>query len=236
VPHTLNQPRPERYRGMFVGDDAGTWEYWPDIRLGHRQLGWTWEAALGLTRGTVLDVEGATQHHRGLRRALPGMVAAYPELRGFELRFDGHALPVIELLTVPRGALDWPAITFLHGTSSAVVPQILRHGLIPLGAGRPIYGASVQARPGRPDCVYLTTQPGTAHFAAREAARLLGGSPTVLAITGLPGDRLLPDLDSETPTAEDSLMRLGSVAHRGRIPPTHLHVHEHLDRHEWIPG
>jgi hypothetical protein len=225
------KPTTGRYDGMFVGNDAGAWEYWPAIHLGRQKMGWTWEAVLGMSRkneGRNLSMEGATEHHPGFLRALSEMAAVYPELNDFVLDFDGKQVAVPGLL---RGGsqperIDWKSVTFYHGTSSAVVPSILERGLRPRGvSGRAVYGTTAGAAKGRSDAVYLTTQPGTAHFAAIEAAKMLGGKPTTLAVRGLSGDNMAPDEDSHEHTAEASLARLGSVAHIGRIAPSHIRVH-----------
>ena len=234
------KPTTGRYTGMFVGNDQGEWDYWPKILLGRRQYGWTWEAVLGMSiqnEGRNLSVEGATEQHRGFRRAFPQIAAAYPELLGFVIDFDGPKMPVPVVLAKMSGqvqGVDWPLVEFYHGTAGAVAPAILQDGLRPRGAGRAVYGAAVSAAEGRHDAVYLTTQLGTAHFAAREAANTLGGVPTILIIRGLPGKNMAPDMDSQEATAEASLGRLGSVAYVGIIPPSHIRRHSEYREREWV--
>lgn len=233
-------PTSGRYTGMFVGNDQGEWDFWPKILLGRKQYGWTWEAVLGMSsqnQGRNLSVEGATEQHRGFQRAFPQIVAAYPELVEFVIDFDGPKMPVPVVLAKMTGQgqhVDWPLVEFYHGTAGAVAPAILQDGLRPRGAGRAVYGAGVGAVEGRSDAVYLTTQLGTAHFAAREAANALGGSPTVLIIRGLPGKNMAPDMDSQEATAEASLGRLGSVAYVGIIPASHIRRHSEYRDREWV--
>lgn len=80
-----------------------------------------------------------------------------------------------------------------HGTSSLLLPDILKHGLLP---GENVIDAKT---PG----VFLTTQPGhgyndggTAAFYAARAAQHFGGDPVVLRVL-VPFDDLQPDPDDE---------------------------------------
>jgi len=234
--------RPRRYKGCFVGDDQGNWQYSQEC-LGARKLGWDWVAHLSLSNQNqwrTLDVDYATEYHSGFLKALNEMVETYPVLMDFIISFDGPFMDVSSLVSERPGLdLSAPAlstIVFIHGTSTAVYPDIARQGLLPRSmTGRgPTHGARVHAAEGRLDLVYLTTQQNTAHFAARDAAALHGGMPLVLQVSDLDPARLLPDEDSGEPTALDSLIRLGSVAHRGPIPPSKIRPWKVLTDDGWM--
>jgi hypothetical protein len=111
---------------------------------------------------------------------------------------------------------------FLHGTSDAVLDAIMAQGLVPRGDKPGVYGRSVGAPQGRSRAVYLTTQEGMARFAAREAAKFLGGKPIIVVVQGISERSLAPDEDSGQATARASVERIGSVAHNGRISPEHI--------------
>ena len=210
-----------RPRGTFIGSADG-WEYTEGYPLGLRG---GWAASIGLSSSNNwmnLSVEGATEYDENFRNALKEIVAEYPEVEGYVVSFDGPDVPVSELLTME--SKDFRDIVFLHGTSSAVLPRIMAEGLRPRGETGvdPAYGYASSAKPGLPDRVYLTTQPAMANFAARSAARVHGGEPVVLEITGLDPSYALPDEDSRAKTAEESLARLGSIAYSRTIPTSKI--------------
>jgi hypothetical protein len=240
--HEFKSPEDRRYKGCFVGDDQGHWQYTLQC-LGNRKLGWTWVAHLSLgseNKWRTLHVDYATEYHSGFLKALSEMVETYPALMDFVIMFDGPYMDVSSLVSEEPGLdlspPDLSTIVFLHGTSTAVYPDIARHGLLPRSVtGRgPTHGARVHAAEGRLDLVYLTTQQNTAHFAARDAAALHGGRPLVLRVSGLHPLRLLPDEDSREETALDSLVRLGSVAHQGPIRPRHIRPWKVLTDEGWV--
>ena len=210
-----------RPRGTFIGSADG-WEYTEGYPLGLRG---GWAASIGLSSSNNwmnLSVEGATEYDENFRNALREIVAEYPEVAQYVVSFDGPDVPVSELLTME--SKDFRDIIFLHGTSSAVVPRIMAEGLRPRGETGvdPAYGYASSAKPALPDRVYLTTQPAMANFAARSAARVHGGEPVVLEITGLDQSYALPDEDSRAKTAEESLARLGSIAYSRTIPTSKI--------------
>jgi hypothetical protein len=240
--HEFEKQSLKRYKGCFVGDDQGNWQYTQQC-LGARKLGWTWVAHLSMSPQNswrTLDVDSATEYHAGFLKALNEMVETYPVLMDFVVQFDGPYMDVSSLVSERPGldlsAPDLSTIVFIHGTSTAVYPDIARRGLLPRSmTGRgPTHGARVHAVEGSLDLVYLTTQQNTAHFAARDAAALHGGMPLVLQVTGLDPSKLLPDEDSGTATAAASIARIGSVAHRGPIPPESIRPWKVLTDDGWM--
>lgn len=210
-----------RPRGSFLGSADG-WEYTEGYPLGLRG---GWAASIGLSSQNNwmnLSVEGATEYDANFRRDLKEIVAAYPEVAQYVVSFDGPFIPVSSLLeTEPEGFSD---IVFLHGTSSVVVPSIMAEGLRPRSETgvEPAYGHASSARPSVPDRIYLTTQLTMAKAAARNAASVHGGDPVILEVTGLNQAYALPDEDSGTQTAEESLAKLGSIAYSRTIPPSKI--------------
>jgi hypothetical protein len=224
--------RSGRPRGTFYGDDEGTWRYTDGYPLSLRRSGWTWEASIGLAGPKTISVEGATEWHRGFRAALRQIVSEYSEVAGFRIQFDGPPVQIASLLSDD----DEPAV-WLHGTTDAALPSIIRSGLRPrdaTGAG-PVFGAEFGARPSNPARVYLTTQRGMARFAARSAARQLGGEPVVLRVVNLDPELMRPDEDSGEADATRSLGRLGSVSYEGAVRPEQIAIDESLADGEWTP-
>lgn len=218
-----------RLSARFIGTDDGQWELasdWSSKSLsdGRRR---TWEAVFGLERGAVFSVEGATEHNEGFLRALREMVAAYPEIEGMSVRFDGPPVPVFDLLHAKKVGLD--EIAYLHGTSRSAADVILRQGLRPRTETgvEAAYGAGISHAPkADPNLTYLTTQLNAAEGAARDASRGGKGPGVILEIDGskLRRNRFEPDVDSRAETAEESLARLGAVGYRGSIPASAIRV------------
>lgn len=218
-----------RVRGTFYGNDRGDWKYSETHPWGIRSQGWDWEALIGLDSENDfrnLSVDGATENHRGFRKALNEMVRQYPEILEWKIKFDGPLLPVSKL--VSSGGLrelGWARMKFFHGTSSHVLDKILREGLRPRSETNvePAYGVASGTASGRKEAVYLTTQMNMARMAARDAARRKG-EPVVLEITGIQPQLVAPDEDSGEDTARGSLERLGSIAYLGTIPPRNISI------------
>lgn len=229
--HARLVPRDGRWYPFFYGSRHGTWEEHERPILGFRKQGFDW--ALEASMSSQNDwrnwmVEGATERDPGLREALAEIVAKYPEAADFDLRFDGPWMKVGDYL---RSNLENPQeIVFLHGTSVKAWERIRRQGLRPRRqhGGPAAYGAHISRAPQSDrGAVYLTTQQGTAWFAARDAARVMGSEPVVLEIKGVDTSRLEADEDSRLlPSAwKRSLETLGSVKYRGTIPPELISVH-----------
>lgn len=216
-----------------MGWPDGSWRYDEHADFGALAAG-AWTIDFGLYVRPVAAVEGATEHHRGLRKALHEIVQAYPELLDFAFSFDGPPRAVHDLLDedVPSSMRD---VMFMHGTSSATLPLIKRDGLRPRGdtGSAAAFGLVSSAAEGRADAVYLTTQKSMARHAAHDAVRQFGGEPVVVHVTGLDPRRMAPDEDSRRTTAEESLAVLGSVAYVGTIPPdkiVNVEWHESAER------
>ena len=211
--------RGKRVVGEIVGWPDGNWHYDEHVDFGVLAAG-GWTINFGQHLEPIGSVEGATEFHRGLRTALHEIVAAYPELIGFMLSFDGPLRAVRDLLVEPVPALR--EIVLMHGTSSALLPLIERDGLRPRGdtGSAAAFGRASSAAKGRSDAVYLTTQEGMARHAAHDAVNQFGGEPVMVRVAGLDVRRMAPDEDSRRTTAEESLAVLGSVAYVGTIPPS----------------
>lgn len=207
-----------RPRGTFFGDGSGNWEYVEGYPLGLRG---GWQASIGLSSENNwknLSVNGATEFHKGFLRALGEIVEAYPEVAAYHVQFDGPWMLVSEVLV--GASEDFSSITFLHGTSSELVPTIMRDGLQPRKTTgvAPAYGHGSSAPVGNSELVYLTTQNTMARAAARAAARVHGGQPVVLQVRGIDWRYARPDEDSRTDTAEESLAKMGSIGYARTIP------------------
>jgi 8-oxo-dGTP pyrophosphatase MutT (NUDIX family) len=126
--------------------------------------------------------------------------------------YHGQAIDVSDLTHGSREDLDTAArgkhVWMYHGTSSKLVPNILRQGLHP-----DVEHIDPKEIPG----VYLTSQagpgPATADFYARRAAGHFGGQPKVLRVR-VPYDHLSPDEDDaeHAPTAARHQFTTGSVS------------------------
>lgn len=222
-----------RLRGVFHGQADGTWHYDNDYTTREDD----WYGALGLINGT-LAVEGATEHHSGFRKALPEMVAQYPELLDLLVSFDGPSKSLKDLLGDQTAGIA--ETVFLHGTSTVAWEKIKHEGLRPRSESLscPTFGARGQTAP-EGDCtrIYLTTQEGVAHFAARDAAALHGGQPLVLQVgPGLNPSYCGADEDSGKVDAESSLAAMGNITYRRSIPPNLIKPLEVRDQeNKWTP-
>jgi len=234
----------DRPKGTFYGDDSGVWRYTEGYPLGLRREGWTWSASIGLSSRNDwrnLSVDGASEDHRGFRKALKEIVARYPEIIDYIISFDG---PYKEVSSLVHGAasptigqdIDLGKKTYYHGTSDDVLDTILSEGLKPRGETNvdPVYGVEFGARPSRQEAVYLTTQMNLASSAAHSAARKRGGNAVILEIKGLVHDLFQPDEDSRETDAVKSLERMGSVAYVGRISPRNIRVYAMDDGKRWV--
>ena len=234
----------DRPRGTFYGDDSGVWRYTEGYPLGLRREGWTWSASIGLSSRNDwrnLSVDGASEDHRGFRKALKEIVVRYPEIIDYIISFDG---PYKEVSSLVYGAasptigqdIDLGKKTYYHGTSDDVLDTILSEGLKPRGETNvdPVYGVEFGARPSRQEAVYLTTQMNLASSAAHSAARKRGGNAVILEIKGLVHDLFQPDEDSRETDAVKSLERMGSVAYVGRISPRNIRVYAMDDGKRWV--
>jgi hypothetical protein len=208
----------------FYGYDDGSYIESPKVLL-EQDFDWTMIAGLAMRNDWKnYDVNGATEYHRNFRIALERITKERPELYGFEISFDGLPKLIRELInqSLPPEEIDWRSINFQHGTSTNVIRKIMDEGLNPRSETNSpaVYGADVEsASPSNPDAVYLTTQRNAARFAARDAARILGGRPAVIHISDIyfDSDRLVPDPDSREQTAKMSLWRLGSIGYLGSV-------------------
>lgn len=212
----------------FYGYDDGTYIETSDYLLSWGSQGYDWEMITGLTsshqpsKGNAYHVTGAVEQNSGFLAALQDMANYYPELSYYLIDFDGPSKTIAEVLQ-NNFQLKWENIEFLHGTSSNLLPHIRYQGLLPRSiTGMPAtYGASISsALPGKPEAIYLTTQQGTAKWAAKDAVNLHGGSKIILKIKGIDGSFAIPDVDSKKMTAEDSLCSLGSIGYLAPIPPS----------------
>jgi hypothetical protein len=129
-----------------------------------------------------------------------------------------------------------------HGTTSIQAKGILRLGLMPQGVSARNYRGLGGSETG---LVYLGSSESTAEFHAENAAKHFGGAPVVLAIDlkGLEAN-IVDDHDVRTTSlgqndhdygdistrrikrrgGESSYRALGTIAYRGRIPPTRIKV------------
>lgn len=157
---------------------------------------------------------------------LSRVVEEVPEIATWKLDFDnGLDSTVGEYLDAGRPSEEGelPPVLF-HGTSTAVLNDIKRHGIAPrrVTGTVPVFGAEV-AGVGCSDRVYLASgyALGPAKFAAADAARVLGGDPIVLAVDAdaLDPQRLSPDEDSGREDWVGSMWVMGTMSYRGVIPP-----------------
>ena len=205
----------------FYGFDDGSYSETHKYLL-DSEFDWTMVGGLSSKNNWQnYDVNGATEFHVNYRKAFLNMVKEHPELYIYEITFDGPPKVIRDLVkeSLPD-PIEWDKITFYHGTSSILVKKILEEGICPrTETGSPaIYGsAASSAPPGNPYAVSLTTRKTAARFAARDAAKILGGSPAVIVMSGIHFDenRLIPDPDSREATAQMSLQRLGSIGYLG---------------------
>ena len=212
-----------RPTGTFLGYEDGTWEYTTDATS---VSGVAWWATLGLSResdGKTIHVERATEYSPIFTKALRQMIVKYPELNSYVVKFDGPWFPVGQITTGDPD-IPWQQIEFFHGTSTALLDSILKRGLLPRSesGSDPSYGTRSTAPVSRSDSVSLTTQMQMAKWAARDAARVHGGEPVVLKVSGIKAENLRGDMDSGTNDSRKSLETLGSVEHIGAVAPEHI--------------
>ena len=226
-----------RPKGAFYGENDGYWIYSPksEIRW-HREWDWAMHLALSSKNNWKnLMVDRATEHHRGFMKALNKISQKHPEILSYWISFDGPWKLVSDLVTV-RSQFDWSRIIFLHGTSSVVYDKFIKTGgLKPRGdtGSAPTHGSTTSAKPSLPDRVYLSTQEGTAKFAAYDAARSHGGQPLILQIQGINGALVAPDEDSKKNTAVESLALMGAIAYIGTIPASKIKPFKTLSENHW---
>jgi hypothetical protein len=226
-----------RFRFFITGDRYGNWDLEEEIDWGFLKTPGAWYATPSLSLKNDkrnLSVEGATEHHRGFRKALAEIVAQYPELRDWWISFDGPYKPLSDLVA-PLDEVDWSKIVFYHGTSLWAWDTIQHEGLKPRAASGadPAYGTGVGAREGRKDAVYLTTQMGMARMAARDASNSAyrkghGEGGIILRIRGINARFVAPDEDSRETDALRSLEKLGSIAYLADIPLKLIRVEDTL--------
>lgn len=229
-PQALILKRGKPY-GAFYGNDRGDWIYEPSYLLGQKAWEW-WVEFLG----DKLYAEGATEYHRGFRKALAEIVRAYPEILDLTISFDGPGIRVRDVLawTPPARLQD---VVFLHGTSEAAWQRISAEGLRPrsLTGAAPAYGHSSGAKDGDAAAVYLTTQRNMAAFAARDAAANMKSKPVILEVFGIDPRYAIGDHDSGLESAQESLERLGSIAYQGVIPARQVQLAYTLESEGWRP-
>lgn len=180
------------------------------------------------------SVEGATESHPGLRKALKEIVRQDPSLAAHPIRFDGPAKIIQSVIDLPP--FSWKTVVLLHGTSEETLYKVDREGLRPrasTGVG-PVYRAqSERTNTARQDAVYLTTQESMARFAAGASSRTTKSTPVVLSVFDLDPSLMAPDEDSGESTARESLDRLGSIAYLGPIPREKIGLHSALIHNVW---
>jgi hypothetical protein len=228
--------RKGRWYPNFYGSRHGSYEEYEEPILRFRAEGFDWEMAASLSSVNEWKnwcVEGATEQSPGFISALREIVWEYPEAASFKIKFDGPWQSVSDVLD---RASRSPTL-FLHGTSSTAWEQIQRRGLLPRqqSGSRPAYGAHLShAAASDPEAVYLTTQLGTASWAARDAVRTHGGAPTILEVDArdLDEDKLRPDEDSRSTSWRESLEIMGSVKYKGQISPRSIRIHGSGSRDE----
>jgi RNA:NAD 2'-phosphotransferase (TPT1/KptA family) len=211
----------KRLQTMFYGDDTGTWatESW--------QVATTWEvmASTSVTNEYKnLAVEGATEHHKGFRKALHEITSKYPELLAFVIKFDGPWISVRDFVGKVESKHAWEKITFYHGTSMKAWDRIQRGGLLPRAVTNvaPAYGVRSVGE-SRIEAVYLTTQLSMAKIASYAAAK--GSSnPVVLEVKGIESQFVQADEDSRQTDPLVSLQRIGSIAYVSGIPASKIRL------------
>jgi hypothetical protein len=213
----------------FYGYDDGRFDEVNEY-LGQWMHVYDWEMITGMAsmnNWKIYHVTGASEHHLGFRQALCRMVDKYPELVDYWIDFDGPAKRIGDLTQGSPMCINWSQMKFYHGTSTALLDRILDQGLCPrnITGIEPTYGTiCTRAKPGRADAVYLTTQLSMAEFAAHDAKCKHGGERVILLVKGIDGCKAIPDVDSDEPTAELSLQRMGSIGYLGCISPEAIEI------------
>ena len=189
----------------------------------------------------TLDVEGYSLLAPELRGVLQKLVKQYPPAAKWSVRSDGPAQP-IERLLKSRGPRHGMPKHLYHGTSTALLPRIMKEGLKPRTSTsiKPTFQGG--AAEGRPERVYFAafTSLQATHFAAREAARKHGGDPIVLRIVTKPLTKRWSDFKADEDARVDdadwvrSLYTIGTIAYEGSVPPSAIRTFERLDGREWV--
>jgi hypothetical protein len=187
----------------------------------------------------TLDIEGYSLLSPELRGVLQKLVKQYPPARKWSVRSDGPAQPIDRLLRSRSPRHGMPKHLY-HGTSTELLPRIMKEGLKPRTTTsiKPTYQGG--AKEGRPERVYLAafTSLQATHFAAREAARKHGGDPVVLRVKtrGLRFASFKADEDSKVDDYDwvRSLYSIGTVAYEGSVPPKALSVYSKLKERDWV--
>lgn len=227
---SLLTPRKGRWYPNFYVSRYGSYEEHEEPVLRFQAEGFDWEMAASLSNVNEWKnwcVEGATEQSPGFIRALRAIALEYPEARSFKIKFDGPWQTVSDVLA--RASMS--PVLFLHGTSSTAWARIQEQGLLPRkrSGSEPAYGARLShTAAADPEAVYLTTQLGTASWAARDAARTHGGEPTILEVDArdLDENKLEPDEDSRSTSWRESLETMGSVKYKGQISPGSIRIHK----------
>jgi hypothetical protein len=207
--------------GQFIETEDG-WAYREKVGLHTRGR---WDITFWRSRGKVHgSVEGASSQSVGLQAAVAQIVERYPELTNVELRFDNWSTTFGAHAATSVGSFPE---RWYHGTSSTLLPAILRDGLRPRSATgvEPSYKA-VTGPASQEDRVYFTTEVGTAYVAAGAAVRKHGGERVVLEVTGLAEEFAHPDEDARTDDVRESIERLGAIAYTGPVSPSKIRVVE----------
>ncbi len=216
----------------FYGWDDGKWEPSHDVQMG-KKSDWNMISF----NANEFSVEGATEYNSGFIQALQEMVQEYPELKKFNINFDGPSYPIIELIKSSAfQQFGWENLTLYHGTSEQAWKKIQQEGLHPRGITNvvPAHGAQYSSAPeGRLDAIYLKTQLNTAHFAARDASRITKSPGVVLKIKGIKGQYAVADEDSQENDPVKSLGRIGSIAYLRPIPASLIEPYEILENNNW---
>ena len=213
---------PENLYSLWVAqfyDDGTQADYEPDVRVGHFFVG---------KRRLSLDL--LSPYSPTVYDVLHSMVAKVPEIATWELDFDNSLDSTVgEYLEMGRPSEDGelPPVLF-HGTSTAVLDDIMRRGIAPrdVTGSVPVYGAEGTMEGigvGHAGRIYLASgyALGSAKYAARSAARMLGGDAVILAVDAdaLDHGLLRPDEDSGSNDWIASVWRTGTLAYEGTVQP-----------------
>jgi len=203
----------------ILGFNSGRWYEGSPLRNE-----WDWYI---YPEGNTLHIENATEYHEGFRSALKEIASKYP-IENMVLSFDGNQISVADYL---ENDIDWSNLTFYHGTSSNRWILIQQWGgLYPRRetGQSTAYGFDKDAPSSNEDLIYLTTQIGTARFAASDASRRDRSKPVVLKIAGLDENYMVPDEDSRRSSARESLAMMGSIGYTIPIPLSQIELFQQL--------
>lgn len=112
-------------------------------------------------------------------------------------RYESQGVEVDSYAPQSMGQLRGKKVWLYHGTASALLPEIRRHGIRPRGSHGKYSNVGRSAFHLSSDRVFLTARPSgqaSAEFYARAAARKHGGDPVVLRVL-VDGDALTRDRD-----------------------------------------